>query len=145
MEKWQILNPEGRLKRRPFFYRVVVVVFLAVVGGYLLREALTTKEGISPYYLEITFSWSIIILGLLTPFAVQRCRDIGIAVWWVLLLWLSPFSDLRFILIVSEYTGTDISGRMLWPATFTALIVIVFIVMLFFSRSSNNANNIYQP
>lgn len=139
-EGWQLLNPEGRLKRRPFFYRFIVVGLIAVIGGYLLRETLVSKNEISPYYLEITFIWSLIVLGLLTPFAIQRSRDIGISGWWVLLLWLLPLSDLKLMLIISKYTELSIRGNVLWAATITALMGLVFMTILFFSRSGNNAN-----
>ncbi|MBT3033059.1 MAG: DUF805 domain-containing protein [Candidatus Thiodiazotropha sp. (ex Lucina pensylvanica)] len=145
MESWQYLNPEGRLKRRPYFYRFIALSLLAILGGYLIREILVSDKEISPYYLEISFVWSIIVITLLTPLAIQRCRDIGISVWWVIILWLSPFSSLKFYIIVSEYTGLNISGTALMVSSFVALIVVIFVVMLFFSRSTLNASNQSSP
>jgi uncharacterized membrane protein YhaH (DUF805 family) len=112
---------------------------IAVAGGYFLREALTTNNEISPYYVEITFIWRMIVLGLLTPFAMQRSRDIGISRWWVLLIWLSPLSDFKFLIIVSEYTEININGKMLWLATIIALMGFVYMITLFFSRSDDSA------
>ena len=118
---------------------------LALVGAYFLRKALAFNNEISPYYLEITFIWSMIVLGLLTPLAIQRSRDIGISTRWVILLWLLPLSDLKFILIVNKYTDISISGKALWLTTVIALIGFVFLIMLFFSRSDDNANEKYTP
>ncbi|ODB84903.1 hypothetical protein A3194_14145 [Candidatus Thiodiazotropha endoloripes] len=145
MESWQYLNPEGRLKRLPYLYRFIALSLLAIIGGYFLREILVSDNDISPYYLEMSFAWSIIILALLTPLAIQRCRDIGVSVWWVIILWLSPFSSLKFYIIVSEYTGLTISGKVLMVSSFLALLVLIFVVMLFFSRSTLNASNQSAP
>jgi uncharacterized membrane protein YhaH (DUF805 family) len=145
MGNWQILNPEGRLKRRPFLLRFIILSLFAVFGGYVIRSLLGTENDISPYYLEITFLWKIVILAVFTPFAIQRCRDIGISIWWVLLLWISPLSNLKFSLIVSKYTGFTISGITLWVLTFIALLAMIFIVMLFFSRSDNLVNHPGMP
>jgi uncharacterized membrane protein YhaH (DUF805 family) len=139
MESWHYLNPEGRLKRLPYLYRFITLSLLAIIGGYFLREILVSDNDISPYYLEISFVWSVIILALLTPLAIQRCRDIGVSVWWVIILWLSPFSSLKFYIIISEYSGLSISGKALMVSSFLALLVLTFVVMLFFSRSRHKA------
>ena len=141
MESRQYLNPEGHLKRGPYFYRFTVLSLLAILGGYLLRETLISANEISTYYLEISFVWSIIVLALLTLLAIQCCRDIGISVWWVIILWLSPFSSLKFFyMIVSEYTGFTISGTALMVSSFMALVVLIFVVILFISRGTHNAS-----
>jgi uncharacterized membrane protein YhaH (DUF805 family) len=145
MKSWQYINPEGRLKRGPYFYRFTVLSLLAILGGYFLRETLASDNEISPYYLEISFVWSIIVLALLTPLAIQRCRDIGISVWWVIILWLSPFSSLKFYMIVSEYTGFTISGTALMVSSFMALVVLIFVVMLFISRGTLDASSQCAP
>lgn len=70
----------GRLKRRPYIFAFFGVGLLAVFGGYILREVLFSNDYLSPFYLEITFLWSLLLLWVLTPFAAQRSRDIGISV-----------------------------------------------------------------
>lgn len=145
MESWQYLNPEGRLKRLPYLYRFIALSLLAIIGGYFLHKILVSDNDIAPYYLEISFSWSIVVLALLTPLAIQRCRDFGVSVWWVIILWLSPFSSLKFYILVSEYTGLTISGTALMVSSFVGLLVLFFLVMLFFSRSTLNASNQSAP
>jgi uncharacterized membrane protein YhaH (DUF805 family) len=145
MESWHFLNPDGRLKRRPYFYRFVFLVLFAIFGGYLLRKTLVFNNEISPYYLELTFLWGIIILGFLTPLAVQRCRDIGISIWWVVIFWFSPLSNIKLSLLISKYTGATLSEMAIWATSYIASIVVVFAAILFFSRSVNNANHTNQP
>ncbi|WP_457665653.1 hypothetical protein [Thiolapillus sp.] len=140
-EHWKLLNSRGSLKRRPYFFAFSGIVLLWIPGGYLLREVLLTKEYVSSFYLEITFAWELLILGVITPFSVWRSRDIGISGWWVLVFWLLPFFDLNFMYILSKYMGLVVSGGVLWPALFLDLIAIVLIATLLFSKSKNEENN----
>ncbi|MCB1865135.1 MAG: DUF805 domain-containing protein [Chromatiales bacterium] len=131
---WRLLSPGGRLKRRPYFLAVLGIGLLGVSGGYLVQHLLLREDYVSPCYLEITFLWGLLILGAITPFSVQRARDIGISGWWVSFLWLPPFFDLKFILILSKYTGAGISGHLFWLALLVGVTSLIVTATLFFQK-----------
>ncbi|MEW8224816.1 MAG: hypothetical protein AB2748_03670 [Candidatus Thiodiazotropha endolucinida] len=108
--------------------------------SYALMALLLGNETPSPWYLEITFAWGLFVLAVFTPFAIRRAIDIGISKWWVVLLWLPPFFNLKFLMILSKYADFVISGAILWPALVVALFSLVYLGVLFFSPSETETH-----
>ncbi|MCG7937614.1 MAG: hypothetical protein N0C88_01990 [Candidatus Thiodiazotropha lotti] len=128
------------MKRRPYFVSFLIVLVTAIIGGYVLRVLLLREESLSPWYLEITYAWGLLVAGILTPLALRRIRDIGISKWWVVLIWLPAILNLKFWFILSEYTDTEVSSDVFESSTVIALVSVIFLSVLLFKSSEDESD-----
>jgi len=131
---------DRRISRGKYFGAALVMVAVATPLGYLLREILTTPEGVSPYYLEAIVAWGFFLLLVWTPIAVKRSHDIGLSGWWVLLLWLPFPLEFKSMLLINKYLGIELSGGVMLPAMFIGLAALAYTLVLFFMVSDQTEN-----
>lgn len=141
-----IFTLKGTASRREFFFAFTAVLAVAYLTNNL-REYLypLSESGIVQYALIKNFL-AILYLALLQPFIVRRLRDINVAVWWVLLFWVSlPLSSAN-ILAVQQLLGIQLNFAKLplqWDLLYKAMYLVaipatILFILLFVVQSRHN-------